>query len=147
MIEEIETAVEKLNERYLSNLTEQDLVLIFENVTKKLNLNESNLKRTILSNLFDLHRIDDDFSCTGFYFDLQEVVDSRLVNHGIEPTKDQEFSEACRQLMSSGKMEKLTTLNPETRKFKYGFRLSIQYVKQIQEITTEEIKNYIANKQ
>lgn len=138
--------LDAINEKHGITLTSIEAKQIFEEVADEISFGACEIEEKLVRMLMALHSIDDDGECNEFYYDLQEAYDDLELQEGREPIKDRVFANCMTNLVNSGHVEEIKTMNYHTKKVIKGYRINSDFKVLMNNTTLRKLDEYKAKK-
>jgi hypothetical protein len=138
--------LDAIQEKHGVTLTATEAEQIFDEVAKEITFGSSEIEEKLVRMLMALHSLDDDTECNEFYYDVQEAYDDLQLQEGFEPIKDRVFANCMANLINSGHVEELKTLNYNTKKVIKGYRINSDFKVLMNNTTLQKLSEFKAKK-
>lgn len=138
--------LDAIEEKHGVTLTATEAEQIFDEVAKEITFGSSEIEEKLVRMLMALHSLDDDTECNEFYYDVQEAYDDLQLQEGFEPIKDRVFANCMANLIASGHVEELKTLNYNTKKVIKGYRINSDFKVLMNNTTLQKLSEFKAKK-
>lgn len=138
--------LDAIEEKHGVTLTAIEAEQIFDEVAKEITFGSSEIEEKLVRMLMALHSLDDDTECNEFYYDVQEAYDDLQLQEGFEPIKDRVFANCMANLIASGHVEELKTLNYNTKKVIKGYRINSDFKVLMNNTTLQKLSEFKAKK-
>lgn len=138
--------LDAIEEKHGVTLTATEAEQIFDEVAKEITFGSSEIEEKLVRMLMALHSLDDDTECNEFYYDVQEAYDDLQLQEGLEPIKDRVFANCMTNLITSGHVEELKTLNYNTKKVIKGYRINSDFKVLMNNTTLQKLSEFKAKK-
>ena len=145
-MENTQTLSEEIKNKHGISLTNDEILEILKKVADEISFGSCELEIEIVKLLMALHSLDEDKECNDFYYNVQDRLDDLKMEKGEEPIKDRVFANCIANLIVSGHVEEIKTLDYHTGKVIKGQRLNIDFKTMMHNVTLDEINSLKAKK-
>lgn len=134
--------LQQIEEKHGVILTQKQAYDLIQDVAKEVSFGSCNIEEKLVRLLMALHSIDNDSECNEFYYDLQERYDDLLIQDGNEPIKDRVFSNCMTNLITSGQIQEIRTLDYKLNKVLRGYRINADFKTKIHNCVLDKLEKY-----
>lgn len=135
-----------LAEKHDLILDETETKELLDEICLKAEFGSSELEKEIVRMLMALHTLDGDEECKEVYYEVQERLDELRLAEGMEPIKDKIFNNAVINLLNSGIVETVKSLNYKTKRLQHGVKINFNYKMDLHKMTQRTIQEWKSKK-
>lgn len=137
----------KIKDKFNVELTKTQAEEFVKELAEEIGFGSCMIEKELVRLLMALHSIDNDEDCIEFYYDVQERYDDLIMQDGREPIKDRVFANCMTNLIQSGHVEEIKTLDYQTNRVIRGHRINHDFKIKIHNTMTDKINKYKQNQQ
>lgn len=137
----------KIKDKFNVELTKKQAEDFVKELAEEIGFGSCMIEKELVRLLMALHSLDDDEDCIQFYYDVQERYDDLIMQDRREPIKDRDFANFMNNLIHSGHVEEIKTLDYRINRIVRGHRINYDFKVKIHNTMTDKINKFKENQQ